>query len=106
MQGILEKPKTLKEQSQKICCCYDNHTFNFQIIRIVELPTFFFERVVCPGQQLVFEANLNSQLEVHSSSYISSVLSDTIPCCRLALGRSKAKSNRDFGKSCVGKVTH
>ncbi|QUY45556.1 DUF1830 domain-containing protein [Acaryochloris marina] len=106
MQGILEKPDISKETSQGLRCRYANQTSNFQIIRIVELPNFFFERVVCPGQQLVFEANLDSQLEVHSGSLISSVLSDTIPCCRLALERIKAKSNRDLDKYFSHKVTN
>ncbi|HEY9872917.1 MAG TPA: DUF1830 domain-containing protein, partial [Candidatus Obscuribacterales bacterium] len=41
------------------------------------------ERVVFPGQRLVFEAVPDAHLEIHTGMMASAILSDTIPCDRL-----------------------
>ena len=53
--------------------------------RITNIPNWYFERVVFPGQKLIFEASLEASLEVHSGMMASSILSDTIPCRKLAI---------------------
>ena len=73
--------------SKRILCGYRNETPQFQIIRISNIPNWFFERVVFPGGQLVFEAFTDAQLEIHTSAFISAILLDTIPCHRLAIRR-------------------
>lgn len=104
MTRILEKSITCDVRVQRIRCCYTNPTTGFQIIRIVNLPNCFFERVVCPGKQIFFEATLDSQLEVHSGILVSAVLSDTIPCCRLALERVKVLSDKNLDKFRINKT--
>lgn len=37
-----------------------------------------------PHSKIVFEANQDDHLEIHSGNPISSILSDKIPCRRLA----------------------
>lgn len=73
------------EQSEKILCCYVNATSKIQVARISNIANWYFERVVFPGQRLVFEAPLEGQLEIHTGMMASAILSDTIKCDRLAI---------------------
>lgn len=56
-----------------ILCSYQNLTNQLQIIRTKISTTGLFERVVFPGQHLLFEAELEGNLEVYHP-----VSSDTI----------------------------
>lgn len=71
--------------SDKILCCYVNATSKIQIARITNIPNWYFERVVFPGQRLLFEAVPEALLEIHTGMMASAILSDTVPCHRLAL---------------------
>ena len=82
------------EQSGTILCCYVNATSKIQIARISDIPNWYFERVVFPGQRLVFEAPRVAHLEIHTGMMASAILSDTIPCDRLALDEA---SSNEFG---------
>jgi len=66
-----------------VLCCYVNATSQIQIARITNIENWYFERVVFPGQRLVFETVPEALLEVHSGMMASAILSDTIPCERL-----------------------
>lgn len=70
---------------EPILCCYVNATSRMQVARITNIQNWYFERVVFPGQRLVFEAVPAAQLEIHTGMMASSILSDTIPCERLAI---------------------
>ena len=72
-------------QTNFLLCCYVNASSHIQIARITNIPNWYFERVVFPGQRLVFEALSQAQLEVHTGMMASSILSDTIPCERLCI---------------------
>jgi hypothetical protein len=72
-------------QADCILCCYVNVTSKIQVVRITNVPNWYFERVVFPGQRMVFEAIHEAQLEVHTGMMASAILSDTIPCERLAI---------------------
>jgi hypothetical protein len=65
---------------QSMVCCYVNATSRIQIVRVTNIPNWYFERVVFPGQRLVFEALPEALLEVHCGMMASAILSDTIPC--------------------------
>ncbi|MBD2138515.1 DUF1830 domain-containing protein [Anabaena sp. FACHB-1237] len=73
------------EHSGKFLCCYVNVTSKIQVARICNIPNWYFERVVFPGQKLVFEAPLEAQMEIHTGIMASAIISDTIPCDRLAI---------------------
>ena len=73
------------DSPQLICCCYINGTGKMQIGRITNVPNWYFERVVFPGQRLLFEAMPEGQLEIHTGMMASAILSDTIPCTRLQI---------------------
>jgi hypothetical protein len=74
-------------------CCYVNATSKIQIVRITNVANWYFERVVFPGQRLVFEALPGAQLEIHSGMMASAILADTISCDRL---RIEAELEADF----------
>ncbi len=74
-------------------CCYVNATSKIQIVRITNIANWYFERVVFPGQRLVFEAVPVAQLEIHSGMMASAILTDTIPCDRL---RIESELEADF----------
>lgn len=67
----------------QILCCYVNATSKIQIARVSNVPNWYFERVVFPGQRLVFEAFPEALLEIHTGMMASAILSDKIPCGRL-----------------------
>ena len=71
--------------ADRIVCCYVNATSKIQVARITNIPNWYFERVVFPGQRLIFEAVPEALLEIHSGMMASSILSDTIPCQQLQM---------------------
>lgn len=73
------------DSSDPIVCCYVNATSQIQIARITNVSNWYFERVVFPGQRLVFEALPEAQLEIHTGMMASAILSDTLPCTRLQI---------------------
>ncbi len=83
MSQILDSLPSNKPEH--LLCCYVNATNKIQIARITNVPNWYFERVVFPGQRLIFEALGEAQLEIHTGMMASSILSDTIPCHRLGL---------------------
>ncbi|NEQ22311.1 MAG: DUF1830 domain-containing protein [Microcoleus sp. SIO2G3] len=83
------------DNQNHILCCYVNATSHIQIARISNIPNWYFERVVFPGQRLVFEAMAEALLEIHTGMMASAILSDTIPCDRLCVedtGSSDSKA--------------
>ncbi|NET37115.1 MAG: DUF1830 domain-containing protein [Cyanothece sp. SIO1E1] len=72
-------------RTDKILCCYVNATSKIQVVRITNIANWYFERVVFPGQRLIFEALRMAQLEIHTGMMASAILSDTIPCDRLRI---------------------
>ncbi|MDJ0735544.1 MAG: DUF1830 domain-containing protein [Nostocaceae cyanobacterium] len=98
------------EQSTKILCCYVNATSKIQVARISNIPNWYFERVVFPGQRLVFESPPEGYLEIHTGMMASAILSDTIPCDRLAIKEQSSdpletdskSGEQDFNNNSVG----
>jgi hypothetical protein len=68
-----------------VLCCYVNDTNRVQIVRISNIPNWFFERVVFPGQRIIFEAPLAGKLEIHTHEIVGAILSETIDCQQLHL---------------------
>ncbi|WP_410500558.1 DUF1830 domain-containing protein [Chroococcidiopsis sp. SAG 2025] len=69
--------------SEPVLCYYTNTTNHIQIIRSAKIVNYYFERVVFPGQRLLFEAVPEAQLEVHTGTTVTAILSDRVPCSRL-----------------------
>ncbi|MGF1588537.1 MAG: DUF1830 domain-containing protein [Pleurocapsa sp.] len=73
---------------QLALCCYVNATAHVEVARITNIPYWYFERVVFPGQRLIFKAPLAAKLEIHTGISISSIISETIDCQELRLSTS------------------
>jgi hypothetical protein len=66
-----------------LVCCYVNATSQIQVVRITDVPNWYFERVVFPGQKLMFTSPDTAHLEVHAGTM--AVLDDIIPCRELQI---------------------
>ncbi|MEG4055671.1 MULTISPECIES: DUF1830 domain-containing protein [unclassified Microcoleus] len=66
--------------NNQILCYYANVTNLVQVVRIGNIPNWYFERVLFPGQRLMFEAAAEAVLEIHTGTVASAILSDKIPC--------------------------
>lgn len=86
------------DDNNAVLCCYVNATSQIQIARITNIPNWYFERVVFPGQRLVFEANIEAILEIHTGMMASAILSDTIPCEKLRLDKNVDSSQKRIEK--------
>ena len=75
--------KEHKPKTEKIYCNYRNSTCQFQVVRICNIPDYFFERVVAPMSSIFFETIQNARLEIHTSTFITLILSDIISCNQL-----------------------
>ncbi|WP_299406381.1 DUF1830 domain-containing protein [Acaryochloris sp. IP29b_bin.148] len=76
--------KTLEPQQQEsITCCYRNRSPRVQVVRITNIPNWYFERVVFPQQHLMFDAPPKAHLEVHNSEIATAIQVDCIPCRQL-----------------------
>lgn len=80
------------DNSNRLFCCYVNATSKIQIARSSNVGNWYFERVVFPGQRLVFEAPADAVLEIHTGMMASAILSDKIPCDRLALDEESSSA--------------
>jgi hypothetical protein len=73
----------LQNYSQPVLCCYVNETDKVQIGKITNLAHWYFERVIFPGQRLIFEAPPEAELEIHTGTIITAIISEKIRCDRL-----------------------
>ena len=83
------------DDTNTVLCCYVNSSSKIQVVRVTNISNWYFERVVFPGQRLMFEANIEGQLEIHSGSMASSILEDTIPCARLRIDHLQESLGED-----------
>ena len=89
------------EEKDRILCSYINLTNQIQVARITNVPNWYFERVVFPGQRLVFESLDFGILEIHTGMMSSAILSDSIPCRRLVVGESGDPSPQSKQRSSI-----
>ena len=62
------------QYTNRILCYYMNPTKQIQIARIVDIPNWFFERVIFPKQRLCFEAIATAHLEICYRSSLDGVI--------------------------------
>jgi 3-hydroxymyristoyl/3-hydroxydecanoyl-(acyl carrier protein) dehydratase len=93
-EAMLFSHSNISNRWQLILCCYSNNTNKTQICRISNIKNWSFERVVLPGQRLIFEAPQEAELEIHTNTTITAILSDKISCQTLAM------------KDCVPVLSH
>jgi Domain of unknown function (DUF1830) len=68
------------EANRQILCYYANVTNQIQVIRIANILNWYFEKVLFPGQRLMFKAPPEAILEIHTGAVASAILSDKISC--------------------------
>ena len=71
-----------------ILCSHKNKTPTVQIIRITNIPNWYFERVVFPGEMLLFEALPEAVLEIYDTDEIRPILCDRFLCDWLKVNHS------------------
>ena len=64
----------------QILCCYANVTNQIQMVRLTNTANFDLERIIFPGQRLMFESLLNAQLEIYKLTTSTPILLDKITC--------------------------
>ena len=69
----------------QVFCAYHNLSSSWQIIKIINLPNRYWEKTLAPGQYIAFEASIKAYLKVFSTQNVTTILTDTIPCCKLKL---------------------
>ena len=83
-----------KAQDAMILCCYKNQSPKIQIIRSFEGQhhsiQWHLERVIFPGQRLLFEAPQQSKIQILSSALAGMLVDDTVPCDRIQVRGSQA----------------
>ena len=62
---------------------YVNATSNLQMVRIENVPGWYFERVVFPGQRLIIEAKPDAVLDIYTGTMATGVLEARIDCATL-----------------------
>lgn len=67
------------DSSVRLLCSHTNVTRRIQIIRITDSPDLRWERIIFPGQRLMFESVPEAQLEIKFSENMSVFL----PCEQL-----------------------
>ena len=72
--------------SERFLCSYANVTRHLEIIRIKNIPDLHLERVIFPGERLMFEAVAEAQLEIQSNQALSIV----VPCHQLRVAEPTA----------------
>ena len=78
--------------SSHVACHYKNTTSRLQILRIENVPNWYFERVIFPGQSLIFHTAPEALLEVHSYEMATAVIADRIPCSQLLCKESTSSA--------------
>ena len=75
----------LNTSEVKILCSYINRTCQLQIIKIFNLNHGDFERVIFPGQSILFDAELEDELEVYSGYFNKTIYVAKYPCIELQI---------------------
>lgn len=75
--------------SDRILCFYANITNHTQIARIKNIPNWNFERVVFPGQRLLFESVLEAQLQIYTCMSGDEIILNIINCNYLRVNEEK-----------------
>lgn len=73
------------ELEEKNLCAYQNLSSHWQIIKITNLPNYYWEKAVLPGQKIIVITSIKAILKVFSAENITAVLIDNIPCHQLKI---------------------
>ncbi|MFE4106602.1 DUF1830 domain-containing protein [Almyronema epifaneia] len=74
---------------EKITCYYVNASSQIRVVRVANVANWYFERILFPGQRLMFEAPTEAELEI----YANASLIETVACQQLEVRSSEAAAN-------------
>ena len=74
---------SLESQIKSIICAYHNRTSSLQVIKIENIKSFSWEKVVFPGQTILFNTVKQAKLTIYSNDNATAILTDTIACSKL-----------------------
>jgi hypothetical protein len=84
---VVEDKKSLPKLDTDLCY-YINLTSKMEIVRITNIPNWYFERVIFPQERLLFHAPAQAQLEIYTHEMATAILADKISCTRLQVQSS------------------
>jgi hypothetical protein len=87
MISTLDKP--VDQLSEKILCWYINITSKVQVIRISNIPNWYFERTVFPGERFIFESFSQAELEIYQKDQNNTIFCQQRLCCELEVEEDK-----------------
>ncbi|MBF2047954.1 MAG: DUF1830 domain-containing protein [Elainella sp. C42_A2020_010] len=67
----------------ELFCAYKNTTSKLQVVRITNISGWYFEKVVFPQEQLLFEALPEAELEIYTGTAWGATLVEKICCSQL-----------------------
>ncbi|MEO0532298.1 MAG: DUF1830 domain-containing protein [Cyanobacteria bacterium P01_A01_bin.123] len=70
-------------------CYYANNSNHLQVARIANVSDWYFERIIFPGQRLMFDAPVDAHLEIYIDQMDRAVLANRIPCVQLQVQESR-----------------
>ncbi|VEP15948.1 conserved hypothetical protein [Hyella patelloides LEGE 07179] len=76
---------SLPQKTNFIICSYVNVTSTIQIARIANIEHWYLERVIFPGQRLIFEAPANAIVEIYTSQLANAILAEKVSCQKIAM---------------------
>lgn len=79
--------------ANRIICCYINDAYKIKIARIKNISNWYFERVVFPGEKLLFEALPEARLEIYVTNFSTVALVEITTCDRLAVKDLQAQQD-------------
>lgn len=83
MNELYSNTENQLNSMQLSLCHYKNASNKLQIVRIRNVPNWYFERVIFPGEALLFQAPPEGVLEIHTNAKVTTILADSINCDRL-----------------------
>jgi hypothetical protein len=88
-----------------ILCHYTNTTHHIQVARIANINSWFLERVIIPGGNMIFEAPEAAQMEIYSNETVTSTLSDRIWCEQLQVREEPRQRHESCGTRATETLT-
>lgn len=82
------------EYVDRILCCYVNHDRHLKVARIINIADWYFERVVFPGERLLFESVSQAHLEIYAMMLSTVALVEITACDRLAVTEPQTNQKR------------
>ena len=74
---------------EHILCAYRNKIKSLQVIKIENITSMYWGKVVFPGETILFKAFKQARLKIFSNDNSIALLTDTIPCHKLQVSDDK-----------------